>query len=223
MNTTMQFAENTDPFAAQNHYHKDVQNFDEWKLDNLTDYIINTHHRYAKENSVVIYDMAQKVAYKHSENHPELSELFAASFLFLHDLLNQMMDEEKELFPGIKQLLANKRKSELVVNTHLEFIKNSVKLMEKQNKEAATVLNIFRKLTNDYSLPADACNLYTYLFEKMKEFEDNLFLHIHLENDILFRKVMAIQEEPDKNLIKNNAKRLTSDNALTHADFQKSV
>jgi regulator of cell morphogenesis and NO signaling len=200
MNTTMQFSKNTPPFAVQNHYHTDVQNFDEWELDSLMDYIINTHHRYAKENCVIIYNILQKVTYNHSENHPELLKLYAATFLFYHDLLNQIANEQKILFPTIKQLLAAKSKSPIRMNSAFDCIKKAVKLLEKRNKEAPIVLNVLRDLTNDYSLPADACYSYAYLFEKMKEFEYNLLLYIHLENDTLFRKVMAIQE-PDKNLI----------------------
>ena len=244
MNRTIQFVKNTDPCTTHdtdalkmidndscdgnkqcNNMNTNSttisQNFDEWELDNLMDYIIHAHHRYAKENSVVIYNMVQKVAYKHCENHPELSKLSAASFLFLHDLLNQMTDEEKVLFPNIKQLLAAKRKSGMVVNTPLGFVKDSVRLMERQNKEAATVLNIFRELTNDYTLPADACNSYTYLFEKMKEFEDNLFLHIHLENNILFPKAIAVQEELDRTLSKKMQKKLSQNDAVRSTDFLK--
>lgn len=50
----------------------------------------------------------------------------------------------------------------------------------------------FGRLTHDYVLPADACNSYTYLFGKMKEFEDDLFQHIHLENNILFPKALQL-------------------------------
>ncbi|HEU4608475.1 MAG TPA: hemerythrin domain-containing protein, partial [Chitinophagaceae bacterium] len=56
-------------------------------------------------------------------------------------------------------------------------------------------LEFLRKLTQNYSLPEDACNSYRYLFDKMKEFENDLFTHIHLENNILFPKAIAIEEE----------------------------
>ena len=64
--------------------------FNKWELDSMIDYIINTHHQYAKENAVIIYDLAQKVAHHHGKKHPELTELTTTMFLLLHDLLNSM-------------------------------------------------------------------------------------------------------------------------------------
>jgi len=42
-------------------------------------------------------------------------------------------------------------------------------------------------------LPPDACNSYTYLFDKIKEFEQDLFMHIHLENNILFPNTLKAE------------------------------
>ena len=65
--------------------------FDKWDIDTLSDYISNTHHRNAKRNAIVIYDLIQKMNYKYSEVLPELSKLAAASFLFFQTLLNHLM------------------------------------------------------------------------------------------------------------------------------------
>ena len=171
------------------------QEFNKWDIDPLIDYIINTHHRYAKESAVIIYDLAQNVAHRHSHKHPELRKLTTALFLFLNDLLNQLKNEEQMLFPNIRQLIKNKGCRE--VNTHATFgfINDSVGKLKKQHLAAGKELKLLRKLTNDYMLPADACNSYKFLFEKMKEFENDLFLHVHLENNILFPKATALDEK----------------------------
>lgn len=51
------------------------------------------------------------------------------------------------------------------------------------------------RLSDEYQLPQGACNSYTYLFEKLKEFEGDLFNHIHLENNILFPKALKLSRE----------------------------
>ena len=71
-------------------------------------------------------------------------------------------------------------------------------MMQKEHEIAGEDLGFFRKLTNNYTLPEDACNSYNYLFEKMKEFEDDLQRHIHLENNILFPKAIKLEEEQSK-------------------------
>ena len=171
------------------------QGFNDWNLDSLIDYIITIHHRYAKENAVIIYDLAQNVASRHSENHPELIKLATAIFLFFHDLLNHIKKEEQILFPHIKQLVKNKSYSGKGTYTTFGLIKESINLMQKEHQATGKDLKLFHELTNDYMLPEDACNSYKYLFEKMKEFENDLFLHVHLENDILFPKATALDEE----------------------------
>lgn len=179
--------------------------FDKWDLDKLTDYIINTHHRYAKENAVIICNLAHEVLNHHSQNHPELPKLASSIFLFLHDLLNHMMKEEQILFANIRQLIKKRRIPGTAIYTTFGFIRDSVRLMQKEHKIAGEDLRYFRKLTNDYTLSAESCKSYRYLFEKMKEFEDDLLLHVHLENDILFPKAIAADEETDENIkFKNN-------------------
>ncbi len=67
-------------------------------------------------------------------------------------------------------------------------------MMITEHEVSGEDLKFFRKLTNEYSLPTDACNSYAYLFDKMKEFESDLLLHIHLENNILFPKALALEQ-----------------------------
>lgn len=171
------------------------QDYNKWELDFLTDYIINTHHRYIKDNVSIINDLAGKVAKHHGENHPELPELEINIQRFLQDMMNHMNKEEGALFPKIKQLVANKNNPGLTVKMPAGFVKDAVKMMQLEHEVAGEDLQFFRKITNDYLLPEDACNSYNLLFEKMKEFEDDLIQHIHLENNILFPKAIKLDDE----------------------------
>ena len=165
--------------------------FTEWELDALVDYIINTHHQYAKANAIIIYDLVQKVTYRHCERHPGLIKLTATLFLFLHDLLNQMGKEEQILFPNIKQLIKSKRDSGKCEHTTIALIKEWVFLMLKKHQAAGQYIKSIHELTNNYLLPDDACNSYKLLFEKMKEFELDFSMHAHLENNILLATAIA--------------------------------
>jgi regulator of cell morphogenesis and NO signaling len=60
----------------------------------------------------------------------------------------------------------------------------------------------FRKiaeLTNNYTPPTDACNTYRVTFLMLKEFEEDLHLHIHLENNILFPKSIEMEKNQTPN------------------------
>ena len=51
------------------------------------------------------------------------------------------------------------------------------------------------EITGNFITPEDACNSYKALYSELKEFEEDLHKHIHLENNILFPK--AIESEED--------------------------
>ena len=166
-------------------------------LSSLIDHITGTHHQFTKEKAVTIYDLAQKVAYRHSENHPELAELVSAMFFFLHDLLNHITREEQILFPNIKQLLKNKKRSKKGTYTTFGLIKEWVRLMQKEHQSACKSFKLFNELTNNYSIPQDACSSYKSLFRLMKEFEAGFLMLVGIENNILFTRAVLEDEVHD--------------------------
>jgi regulator of cell morphogenesis and NO signaling len=168
--------------------------FDTWDTDSIIDHIINTHHRFAKENAVIIYDLSQKVAHRHNKNHPEFATLAAEIFFFLHDLLNHMMKEEKTLFPNIRQLMKSRKILGSAAHTTFGAMGDSVRLIQEHHGDVQKELNVLRQLTNNYRLPEDACNLCDHLFKKLQEFETDLLTHVDLESNILFPKAIAIEE-----------------------------
>lgn len=160
--------------------------FDKWTLSFLIDYIVNVHHRYVRENSVIIEQLADKVAIRHGLDHPELVLLAQHMQTFLGELNSHLQQEEEQLFPLIKKVEAGdegNRDAFLRIIDHLE----------EDHENTGEGLANFRIITADYQLPANACNSYTYLFEKIKDFENDLLQHIHLENNILFPKTLTLQ------------------------------
>ena len=70
--------------------------------------------------------------------------------------------------------------------------------MMMEHESAGEILEEMKILTDNYRLPEDACNSYRYLFSLIQEFEDDLKLHIHLENNILFPKALKIEKAIEK-------------------------
>ena len=169
------------PPASATHLQHD---FAGWDPAFLADYICNVHHRYIRQTAPVLENLAVKVAGRHGVQHPELIQLSKGIRDFLQHLLVHLDKEEQILFPAIRQMNVNSG-SPVAVGA-------PIRVMEKEHQEAGDELKHFRKLTRDYSLPSDACESYTYLFSKIKEFEEDLFQHIHLENNILFPKALQL-------------------------------
>jgi len=165
-------------------------NFKDWKLDFLIDYIVNTHHTYVTDNVSIINEFAQKVAHVHGDHNPEniqIADLFAE---LSNELLAHMQKEEKILFPAIKEMINNEKS-----NFPFGSIENPVKMMEHEHDNVGDIIKTIQQLSNNFTPPAHACNTYKALYHKLEEFTNDLFQHIHLENNILFYKVRELQEE----------------------------
>ena len=169
--------------------------YDKWELDFLIDYIVNTHHQYIKDNAENLNDLTIKVAEHHGDSHGELNRLSTLMYHFLQDLLDNTAREEEVLFPVIKQIVAKKRNADTEITYKIGSLQEPIDLLKKDHEIAAADLSFFRTLTNDYTLPADACSSYQYLFQKIKEFETDLQTHIQLENNILFPKALQLDAE----------------------------
>jgi len=167
------------------------KDFGKWETDVLVDYIIKTHHGFAKKSAVIIYNLAQKVTYRHCDNHPELRALSEVIFLFLHDLLNQMLKEERSIFPYIIQKEKHREYPGITDNNSAQSLKEKIQWLQNETGKAFAYLKVVRQLTNNFTIPSDACHSYNALFEKIKELEDDLNLHFHLEVDILFPNAIA--------------------------------
>ena len=163
--------------------------YDEWNLSFLADYIVNTHHAYVKKSMPDLRQYALKVAKVHGASHPELIPVQSLVEEIYQELSTHMIKEEQILFPFIKQLETGSGDSSV------QNIKNPIDVMEHEHELVGKNLEQIRELTKDYALPADACASYNVLFKMLEEFENDLHLHVHLENNILFPKALKLDQQ----------------------------
>ncbi|MEP7265872.1 MAG: iron-sulfur cluster repair di-iron protein [Bacteroidota bacterium] len=165
--------------------------FEDYSLCNLIDHIINTHHRYVKENGNLILGHLEKVAQKHGERHPEMIEVASLFKITLRDLEQHMIKEEIILFPRIKTLETNISEDD----TEGINISTTIKVMETEHEIAGDEMYAIRELTNNYTPPLDACTTYKLSYEELRLFEIDLHQHVHLENNILFPKALKLKRK----------------------------
>jgi regulator of cell morphogenesis and NO signaling len=170
------------------------QNYKDWDLSFLIDYIVNTHHKYIKASIPILLEYTSKVAKVHGANHIEaiaISELFKQA---TEELESHMMKEETVLFPYIKNIAAN---SNVSTEIHCSFgsISNPIRVMEHEHETVGNIFKTIRELSNDYTPPLDACTTFKLSYLKLQEFENDLHQHIHLENNILFPKSILLETQ----------------------------
>jgi regulator of cell morphogenesis and NO signaling len=169
--------------------------FQKWDIGFLSDYIINTHHQYIKDNTSFILELAQKVARVHGDRHPEIVRVAELFSTIGNDMILHMAKEEKILFPFIKQLAHIYKSGGVLTEADFGSVSVPIQVMESEHEQAGEDFETIRELTGNYTLPADACTSYTILFKKLEEYEDDLHRHVHLENNILFPKAIQIEKE----------------------------
>jgi regulator of cell morphogenesis and NO signaling len=174
---------NTDNSALPKH------DFNSWSLSFLADYIVNVHHSYVKQNLPVIEELSEKVANRHGQAHPELVQIMRLVEEMASELKLHLKKEELVLFPYIKQL-ENKEEG---AGQGFASIKEPIAAMHNDHDIVGDIAEHIRLISYNYQLPAGACNSYTLLFRKLEDFENDLHMHIHLENNILFPKAIELQ------------------------------
>lgn len=168
--------------------------FKTWPADLLVDYIEKKHHRYVEEKSAEIKPYLDKVCKVHGNHHPELHEINALFSASTHDLAAHMKKEELILFPFVKKMEKIKRAEAEYSRPHFDTIENPIHMMNDEHLVEGERFRKIEALSNQYTPPADACNTYRVTFALLKEFEADLHLHIHLENNILFPKAIALEK-----------------------------
>lgn len=172
-----------------------ANDYNRWEPDFLADYVYNQHHLYYYNELPVLKGLITKVTQHHGGNHPELKYLYSLFAQLVQELDTHFMKEEKVVFPFIKALVAAKRTGDFEALNNQPSITDPIRIMEVDHDAAGEILTEMNKLSNDYTPPVDACNSYQFLYKKLKDLEEDLHQHIHLENNILFPKALKLEKE----------------------------
>lgn len=169
--------------------------FNSWPLDLLVDYIEKTHHRYVEDKTGVLVKFLDKLCSVHGSGHPELfkiNELFTAG---AGELSQHMKKEELMLFPFIKRMVKTKESNGVLSQPSFGTVSNPIAMMMQEHDNEGERFREIALLTNNYTPPSDGCTTYKVTFAMLKEFEEDLHKHIHLENNILFPKAVILEAE----------------------------
>lgn len=180
---------------AMNDSSTETSDFNQWPLDLLAEFIEKKHHKYCETKISEIKPYLEKIANVHGIRHPELKqikELFdeTGAKMSVH-----MKKEELLIFPFIKKMIKLKENGEKLPASRLGTDNSPIELMKEDHNEEGERFRKIRELSKDYFVPEDACSTYKVSLALLKEFEEDLHQHIHLENNILFPKAIELEKE----------------------------
>lgn len=169
--------------------------YESWPLDLLADYIVKTHHRYSEKQIPVIKPYLAKIADVHGNRHPELFEIRDTFNQVAGKIAAHTKKEEIMVFPFIKRMANAKETGSEFKNPKAKTVEDPVNMLKEEHDDQGEAFRKIAQLSNNFTMPADGCNTYRVSFGLLKEFQQDLFKHIHLENNILFPKAIELEKE----------------------------
>jgi regulator of cell morphogenesis and NO signaling len=160
----------------------------------LIAHIKSTHHKYAREQVARLLAILEKVHSVHADNHPELQLIYSAFGALSTELIDHMIDEEIVLFPYIVRMEQSDAFEDSGEPLLFGTLGEPVATMVLEHDSAGGKLKAIRQASHGFSAPADACTTYRAAYRALGEFEEYMHQHIHLENNILFPRAIALEQ-----------------------------
>lgn len=167
--------------------------FDSWPTDLLIDYVLKIHHRNIRAKGPGLLRDIEKVAQVHGDAHPELRQLPTLFAQSLEDLESHLQKEEQVLFPYCYALIDAEMRGESHAQMHCGTVANPIRVMLREHSDEGTRYKYIRVLMKNFVAPEDACATYRLMLSELEAFMDGLFEHIHIENNILFKRFVELE------------------------------
>lgn len=158
-------------------------------LTELAEHIVATHHKYLREELPRIDGLIQKVFQAHGTKHAALAQLEATYRAMRAELESHMSKEENLLFPAIRMLETAPERCQFPFGS----VANPIRMMRHEHDNAGAALRHLSGLTAGYTPPPDACPTYRAMLDSLARLEQDLHLHIHKENNILFPRAHDLE------------------------------
>ena len=169
--------------------------FKNWQLDVLADYIEKTHHSYVEEKIPILKKYLERLCQVHGAKHPELLQISQEFNHLSGELASHLKKEEFLLFPHIRKMVKAMNRNESLDSPNFGTVQNRTQMMMNEHMVEGDRLSKISKLADNYIPPADACNTYRVTYALLQEFEEDLHLHVHLENNILFPRSIEMEKD----------------------------
>lgn len=168
----------------------------EWRsapLAELTRHIRERHHQYVRDAIPRVRALLANIREEHGLKHREIEEIEKLFGDVAWEMTAHMQKEEHILFPYIDALERSASGQGALEPPFFQTVRNPIYAMMKEHDSAGELVRKIRKASSEYKAPADACTSYQAAYQELREFEEDLHLHVHLENNILFPRAVELE------------------------------
>jgi len=163
-------------------------------LRELIRHIVGKHHEYLKLELPRLSQRLDKVMRVYGEQDKATLQPLPDLFQGLRaEMELHMHKEEMILFPFMERLESEINNGRPAPPAPFGSVANPIAMMEHEHDSAGAALKSMRESTNGFAIPDYACVTYRSLLDGLRELEQDLHIHIHLENNILFPRAIALE------------------------------
>jgi regulator of cell morphogenesis and NO signaling len=171
--------------ASARHPAEDDRDWNREPLHALIDHIVLSYHEPLREELPRLESMAAKVSRVHGANEARLARVESIVSELSAELQSHMRKEESVLFPAIRTIEEGRGCSAAPISA-------PVAVMEDEHDRAGALLSELRTITDGYAVPVWGCATFRALYQGLYELEADMHVHVHLENNILFPRALAL-------------------------------
>lgn len=170
--------------------------FDSWKMDFLIDYLVNIHHAYLKITLPALTPAFSSYVEGHTKKFPHLIKVLQVYRQLAEKVEQHNHVEETSIFPYLKQMINAYNRKETYGALFVKTMRKPLqRIIEKEYQQISDLLQQLRTAANHYQIPEGSCTNYGVFMNKLAELDNDLVQHKHLENNILFPKVLQMENE----------------------------
>jgi len=158
----------------------------DWAKENpseLAQFVVSKYHAFLNKELPKLSELTLKILKVHGKRHAELYRVHKLFNTLRTELEEHLVKEEELIFPMIKEYEEQK------TNYNKEKLLKLINELESEHTGAGDIIKELREVTDHYKVPKDACGTFELTYKRLQELEQDTFLHIHLENNILFKNI----------------------------------
>jgi regulator of cell morphogenesis and NO signaling len=172
-----------------------LENWDDRPLASLIEHIVETHHVFCRREVTRINSLFKEAIDMHGKGHPELRQIQTLFFKMSRDLSMHLLKEEQTLFPYIARVEEAIMRKDSVSWPPFGSVENPIRMMILEHAQADKEIEGIRKLSKEYTPPADAREGCTELYSALAAFDQDMQRHVYFEDQNLFPRAVAMEEK----------------------------
>lgn len=161
----------------------------------LIQHIVRTHHQTVRQELPRFVELSARIAGKHGEKAPHFKSMAVLIEQLRDEMFAHLEKEEQVLFPHIVRLDEASEHGSAAPAACFRSVAQPVSMMVQEHDSAEGIVAEIRRLTNGFEPPQWACPRNTAFHQSLAAFEKDLRQHVHLENDLLFPRAIALESE----------------------------